>query len=423
MMETKTNEHSSLNIDRRSFLSGVAAAGAVSVLSGISPTKASASMSTMPTKPYYKYMTAPATIFDFRLTPQQEERAKELHEKIIIFDSLMECSWYPGFLEQVKRGGGTAGSFSIGNAGLSRWQGRTKDFLTEPEDWWTAETAFKDIAFVAKKARKHADEMMLCLTAADIRKAKAENKIGFMLDIQNANFLGNQPENLEHFYNLGIRRVQLTYNRQNFAGSGCMEANDYGLSIWGKELVERMNSLNMLVDTAHCKPQTLSDAIDVSSKPIGCTHAGMSSRVNNPRSHPDKVLKKLADKGGVFGLVSTPGAINETATCTVKEYVDTIDAAVNLLGVDHVGFGTDLIMAASLEEILSAPEWGQKAAEASGVQGDTVWPWSDEHKGMENNSGYPNLTRGLIAKGYKDEDIPKILGGNFVRLYEEVIGQ
>ena len=195
-METNTDKHSSLNIDRRNFLSGLAAVGAVSLLGGISPTKASASQSAMPTKPYYKYMTAPATTFDFGLTPEQEERAKELHEKIIVFDALMECSWYPGMLKQIRRGGGTAGSFSIGTAGLTRWQGRTKDLVTEPEDWWTAETTFKDISFVQKKARKHANEMMLCLTAADIQKAKAENKIGFMIDVQNANFLGNQPENL-----------------------------------------------------------------------------------------------------------------------------------------------------------------------------------------------------------------------------------
>lgn len=370
----------------------------------------------------YKFMKQKATVVDFGLTPDQESRAKELHEKIIVFDGLMECSWYDELLGHIKVGGGTAGSFSIGSAGLDRFLTRTENVTAIPEDWWTAETLVRDIAFLNKKARENDEDVMICLSAADIRKAKAEGKIGFMFDVQNVNFLGNQPDQLDIFYNLGLRRVQMTYNRQNFAGVGCMEVQDGGLSIWGKELVERLNGLNMLVDTGHCKPQTVIDAAEASSKPIACSHAGMSSRVKNPRSQSDKAMKVVADKGGVFGVVSTPGAINDTAFCSVKDYVDTIDAAVNIIGIDHVAFGTDLIMNASLQEALTAPEWGIKAVEAVGVDGDAAWPWSDAHKGMENNSGYPNLTRGLVAKGYKDEDIAKIMGGNFLRLIEETIG-
>ena len=370
----------------------------------------------------YKFMKQPATVVDFGLTPGQEAHAKELHEKLIVFDSLFECSWYDGMLDNVLAGGGTGGSFSIGTAGLDRWLAREKDMTAIPEDWWTAETLVRDIAYLNQKATENPNKMILCYSAADMRRAKAEGKVGFMMDIQNVNFLGNQPDQLNIFYNLGLRRVQMTYNRQNFAGMGCMELQDGGLSIWGRELVERMNGLNMLVDTGHCKSQTVIDSAAASEKPIACSHAGMSSRVKNPRSVSDKAIKAVADKGGVFGLVSTPGAINDTANCTVKDYVDTIDAAVNVAGIDHVGFGTDLIIAASMQEIMSAPEWGLKAAEAVGVDSDAVWPWSDGHIGMENNSGYPNLTRGLIAKGYKDNEVAKIMGGNFLRLVEETIG-
>jgi membrane dipeptidase len=184
-----------------------------------------------------------------------------------------------------------------------------------------------------------------------------------------------------------------------------------------------MNEIGILVDTGHCTSQTLMDAVETSSKPIACSHAGMRSRApKNPRTQTDEALKALADKGGVFGIVSTPGAINDTPKCTAADYVDTIEAAVNLISIDHVAFGTDLILPASIEEIFTAPEWGPKAAASVGVAGDTIWPWSDGHKGMENNSGYPNLTRGLVAKGYSDQDIAKIMGGNFVRLIEETIG-
>lgn len=370
---------------------------------------------------YYKYMEEPASVVDFGLSPEQEDRARALHEKLVVFDTLMECSWYDGMLGHMKAGGATAGSFSIGTAGLTNWRGRKENITARPENWWTSETLLRDIAFVNGKAKEHSDEMMICVSAQDIRTAKESGKVGFMLDVQNTNFLGNQPDRMEVFYNLGLRRIQMTYNRQNNAGVGCMERHDGGLSIWGVEMVQKMNEVGILVDTGHCMPQTLIDSVLASDRPIACSHAGMSSRVKNPRTQSDEALKILAENGGVFGLVSTPGALNGTDRCTVADYIDNIAAAVNLIGIDHVAFGSDLILAASLEEIFTAPEWGPEAQQSVGVS-EGIWPWSDGHKGMENNSGYPNLTRGLIARGFSDEDIAKIMGGNFLRLIEATIG-
>ena len=370
----------------------------------------------------YKYMSSPATVVDFGLTPDQEAHARELHEKIIVFDTLIECSWYDGLLNNIMRGGGTAGSLSIGTAGLPNWKARKEGINARPEDWWTAETLVRDIAFMNAKVREHADELMLCHSAADIRQAKTEGKIGFMFDVQNTNFIGTQTDRIRVMRDLGLRRIQMTYNRQNAAGVGCMESHDGGMSIWGKEVVGLMNELNMLVDTGHCMPQTVMDAADASNKPIACSHAGLRSICpTNPRTQTDEAIKKVADKGGVFGVVSTPGALNGKDKCSVNDYLDSIEAAINVAGIDHVAFGTDLIMAASLEEILTAPEWGPAAQQSVGVS-EGVWPWSDGHEGMENNSGYSNLTRGLIARGHCDEDIAKIMGGNFVRLIEDTIG-
>lgn len=370
---------------------------------------------------YYKYMTEPATRLDFGLTAEQEEHARELHNKIFVFDALMECSWYDGMLENMAKGGLTAGSLSIGTMGLNQVKGETEHLTIRDDDWWSADTLMKDIAFVNAKARENTDEMMICYSAADIRRAKDEGKIGFMIDVQNTEFIGKSIDRIELFYNLGLRRIQLTYNQTVPAGAGCMETTNSGLSIRGKDIIEQMNSLNMLIDTGHSHSSTLMDALDVSAQPIVCSHAGMASRANNPRTQTDEALKKLADHGGVFGIVSTPGAINGTDSCSVNDYIDTIEAAVNLMGIDHVGFGTDFILGASVEEILTAPEWNDKAREAVGVNVQ-VWPWSNGHTGMENNSGYPNLTRGLVARGYVDQDIAKIMGGNFLRIIEDVIG-
>ena len=370
---------------------------------------------------YYKFMERSASRIDFDLSPAQEEHARQLHSEILVFDGLMECSWYDGLVTQLKRGGTTAGSLSIGNFGYHRWQGKTEDIDARLDDWWSADTLFSDIGFVNAKISEHSDDLVLCLNSADIAQAKKDGKVGIMLDVQNTEFAGKDPDRLETFYNLGLRRAQLTYTMTGPAGAGCMETRNSGLSNFGADMIEKMNEIGMLVDTGHCHSSTLMDALDVSQVPITCSHAGMASRCKNPRTQTDEALVKLADNGGVFGIVSTPGAITGTDKCSVKDYVETIDAAVNLIGVDHVGFGSDFSLAASVEEIMTAPEWNDKLREAVGVNVQ-VWPWSDGHKGFENNSGYPNLTRGLVAKGYADEDISKIMGGNFIRLIKDVIG-
>ena len=146
----------------------------------------------------------------------------------------------------------------------------------------------------------------------------------------------------------------------------------------------------------------------------------MTSKVDQFRSSTDKAIKAVTKKGGVMGIISTPAAIAGSDRCTVQDYLDNIEHAVNIAGIDHVGIGSDFIIPATFEQILSAPDWDPKTVASIGEF--EVWPWSDGHVGYENNSGYPNLTRGLVSRGYSDEDIAKIMGGNWMRLIKDTIG-
>ena len=360
------------------------------------------------------------TVIDFGLTPEQEQRAGDLHDSLIVFDSLMECSWYDEFIDNCVKGGGTAGNLSIGITGMHNF---TEGGTSTKENWWSWQALVNDLAGFPDIVRKHSDRIIQCDTAADISTAKAEGKVGLMLGTQNTVFMDRDLDRLNMAYNMGLRIVQLTYNTINFLGAGAMEKEEaqFGLSALGESAVARMNELGMLVDTGHSSSPTLMAAIDASSKPIACTNAGVRSVCNQPRSQADEALKKLADHGGVFGVVSTPQALNGQVRCTVHDYLDSIEYAINLMGIDHVGFGTDFVIPASLAQILAAPEWGREAVERVG-DFDMVWPWSDGHEGMENNAGYPNLTRGLVARGYSDEDIAKVMGGNWLRLIGETVG-
>ncbi len=370
--------------------------------------------------PEYEAMHRPATVFDFGLTEVEEARAQALHRDIVVFDALMECSWYDSFVDLAHQGGLTGGNLSVGITDINGWL----DNDAFPADlWWSWRSLESDLRAIPEIIERHPDDLSLALCAEDLRSAKSAGKIGVMPGVQNAQFLERDIERLAVARSLGLRIVLLTYNRTNYVGSGCMEAPDvqFGLSRFGEEVVGALNDSNMLVDTGHCSTPTLMAAVHASEKPIACSHSGLRSMVDQPRSHTDEAIRLLADRGGVFGVISTPGALTGNNRCTVSDYVDNIERAVNVAGVDHVGIGADFVIASSLEQILDGPDWSRAERDMVGVAVD-VWPWSDGHEGMENSSGYPNLTRGLVARGYSDADIAKIMGGNWLRLIEETIG-
>lgn len=367
----------------------------------------------------FKYIKTPATVFDFGMTPEQEAHAKALHKSIIVFDNLMECTFYPELLDNVKIGGGTGGNFSMGITDMFGWKpGSTFD----PEEWWTWEALLADFENLKVIEKNFGDAMIVALSHADILKAKEIGKIGLMPGTQNTQFLGRDVYRMDAAYEKGLRIVQLTYNPTNFIGSGSLELpeNRFGLSSLGERVVAKMNDLNMMVDTGHCSPETMIRAAEISEKPIAISHAGMYSKIPQFRSTTDKALRTVADRGGVVGVISTPGAIAGSDRCTVNDYLDNVEHAINIAGIDHVGFGSDYIIPATFEQILTAPSWDRETAASIGEF--EVWPWSDGHVGWENNAGYPNMTRGLVQRGYSDEDIAKVMGGNWMRLIKDTIG-
>lgn len=432
-MKSKENQS---KLDRRNFLGlaamGTAALGLGNIASSCTTKEgtnkagsAVASVQKNYPKHYFPYHTKPATIIDYGLTADQEARAKELHSKLFVFDSEPEVDWFDGLYDNMLSGGsrGVGGSFTID---AFKWG--TLHGFEDPEkieikkaDWWTLETIAANIDFIKEKERTEG-KMKLCLNAADIELAAKEGKVALMPDAQNGYYIGNQLDNIRKAYDLGLRRTQLAYNRGGCLASGCMDPRDGGLKAFGKESIEVMNEIGMLVDVGHSSSFTMYDAIDASSKPIACSHAGLRTiSPKNPRTHTDEGLKKLADNGGVLGVVGSPSTFGPDIPQhgDVPMFLKCIDYAVNLIGEDHVGFALDQVQAPSFAEFLTSPDWPPSAVKSVNVE---HWPWSDIFKGMENHSGYPNLTRGMIAMGWSDERIIKVLGGNHMRLIKEVIG-
>src|SRR3990172_631336 len=226
---------------------------------------------------------------------------------------------------------------------------------------------------------------------------------------------------VETLWRLGVRTIQLTYNTRNFVGDGVFEDTDAGLSKFGRQVVREMNRVGILVDLSHVGQRTSLEAIEVSEKPCVFTHSNPHALVPVPRNITDEQIKAVAAKGGVVGCSSFPALVwrGETPP-TLDEFVACIDYVVNLVGPDHVAIGTD----SEASKGAYPPELRASLRRAySGTTGTfhQRFPQGLPLVGLEEGLGdWPNITRCLLERGYRPDDVRKIIGGNFFRVMSEV---
>jgi membrane dipeptidase len=283
------------------------------------------------------------------------------------------------------------------------------------------EAAVRDLASWHGNFARFRDKLIHVRRVDDILQAKREGKFAVMLGFQNGTHLNRDVRNVDFFYNLGIRQIQLTYNELNALGAGSTERNDVGLSDFGVEVVHRMNDLGMLVDLSHCGIKTTLDAIEVSKKPPIFSHTNCRALNDNMRCKTDEQIKKLAARGGVIGITTVNFFVSNKPRSTLDDYIAHIEHVIKLVGVDHVGIGSDS----------SIPGWrvsfpNEKAFWDFHGQfkfkpgADVRWPPFIEE--LDVPEKFHVIRRRLVQKGFSATDIAKILGGNFLRIYREILG-
>jgi membrane dipeptidase len=197
---------------------------------------------------------------------------------------------------------------------------------------------------------------------------------------------------------------------QSLIGSGCLEPEDHGLSAFGRDVVQELNSSGVAIDLSHCGPRTTLDTIELSSRPVLFTHANAKALVDNPRNKTDEELRALAAGGGVVGAVAFRSFLAPpTREATLDDLLDHVDYLVALLGPDHVGIGTDFTEGRA--EGFLERAFGRNAP--SGVTPD--WPWVGP-RGFRTVDDFPNVTAGLVGRGYDEATVRKIMGENFLRV-------
>jgi membrane dipeptidase len=246
--------------------------------------------------------------------------------------------------------------------------------------------------------------------AEDLDAAKKQKKVAMILGVQNAEHFRTVAD-VKSFYQLGLRCSQLTYNSQNRIGSGSTDRVDGGVSDFGEAIIKAMNEVGMLVDVSHCGDRTTLDAIEISPKPIAITHSNCRALNNHPRVKTDEAIKKLAAKGGVMGITGVRMFVSDKEPTTIEHMVDHIDHVVKLVGIEHVGIGSD----ADLNGYDKLPPEVQKKLRES-YKSSYAFRDKIDIDGFNHPKKVYDLTEVLIRRKYSDANIEAILGGNFRRL-------
>lgn len=326
--------------------------------------------------------------------------ATDLHNDAIIIDGLEINRFSREVFEDMRKGGLTAVNCTV--AAWEDFRG-TMDNIARFKGWF----------------REYSDIIMQVHSADDILAAKAQGKTGLYLGFQNTYPIEDRIEYLGIFKDLGVQVMQLTYNTQNLVGSGCWETHDSGLSDFGRDVVDEMNALGIVVDLSHVGAKTSSDAIAHSKRPVAYTHCAPTAFLDHPRNKTDDQLREIADSGGFVGYATYPPFMPQGPDSTVEHCVEALGHLVDLVGEDCVGIGTDFTQGqdAAFFEWLSHDKGTGRRLIPTRPGGVTVMPL-----GLRTIGEFPNLTRALVDAGWPETRVRKVMGENWLRFLRDVWG-
>ena len=250
-----------------------------------------------------------------------------------------------------------------------------------------ADLIFDKIEELVDKNKRY---LSIARTPADLYADKRQGRRSIMLGIENGLALNGQLQNLNHFAQRGIVYMTLCHNGDNDvcdSARGCNTHN--GVSQFGQQVIREMNRLGIMVDLSHAAEKSFYDALDISSEPIVCSHSSCRALCDHPRNLTDAQMRALAAKGGVMQVTMYNGFLVKDGEATVADALRHLEHAIEVMGIDHVGIGTDF-------------------------DGD------GGIRGLASSSDLVNLTRQLLARRYSERDIQKIWGGNFLRVMSQV---
>jgi membrane dipeptidase len=277
----------------------------------------------------------------------------------------------------------------------------------------TPANIFASLAQMRYRLSTGSDKIVIADTVAEIRAAKAANKLGVGFHFQGTEAVGRDLANVGAYYKLGVRWMLMAYNFQNNVGTGCIEAekHDSGISQFGRDLIAEMNRVGMLVDCSHSGYRTTMDAMSISNAPCIFSHSNPRALYEHPRNIRDDQIKLCAQTGGIIGINGVGPFIGEPKEVSVDTIVRHIDYVAELVGPQHIAFGLDYMTPLHCQIVHDY----YKGNVMEKIALPPELPW-----GFLNPQQTPLLLGKLLAKGYSTKDVLGIMGENFLRVADKV---
>lgn len=323
-----------------------------------------------------------------------------MHNDLIVIDGLQYSNWNRSIFKQLQEGGVTMVHVTI------VYHEQIRETLLRIGEW-------------NRQFEANSDLIMPVRSTDDIRLAKKLGKVGIMFGAQNCSSIEDDIGMVEIMRELNLMIMQLTYNNQSLLACGCYEAVDSGVTRFGKQVIKEMNRVGMVIDMSHSAERSTLEAIDISERPIVISHANPNSFHEAKRNKSDTVLKALGESGGLLGFSLYPFHLKNGSDCTLDDFCDMVASTADLMGIDSIGIGTDLCQEQPLSilEWMRNGRWSKVKDYGEGSKSNADWPkplaW------FRDSRDFPNITKGLQARGFESEDIAKVMGLNWLNFLDE----
>ncbi|MFO7853845.1 MAG: membrane dipeptidase [Paracoccaceae bacterium] len=318
-------------------------------------------------------------------------------------DALQYCNWSERIFRQLREGGVDAVHVTISYHEMFR------EAVAALEAWH-------------RRFERHPDLIRRVRTGADVRRAREEGRTGVVFGFQNPSPIEDDIGLVEVWHELGVRFMQLSYNNQSLLATGCYEAEDPGLTRMGREVIAEMNRVGMIVDMSHSAERSTLEAIAQSSRPVAITHANPASWHPALRNKSDRVLRALAESGGMLGFSLYPHHLKGGPEATLQDFCDMVARTAELIGPERIGMGSDLCQDQpdSVVEWMRVGRWtkgvdyGEGSAERPGFPPMPDW--------FRDNRDWPRIEAGLRAAGFSQAEVAGVMGENWLAFWDAGFG-